>query len=71
MHGEEKETQNSEIWVFGWEGNPVRKILLDTKVECLCVDETDSALYCVMATPDYCIGRVSVVGYSADSTGGK
>lgn len=71
MHEEKKETQNSEIWVFDWEGNPIRKILLDTKVECLCVDDTDSVLYCVMATPDYCIGRVSVVGDSADYTEGK
>lgn len=62
MHEEHKETQNSEIWVFDWEGNPVRKILVDTRIECFCVDEMDTAFYCVMAAPDHCIGIVPIVG---------
>lgn len=60
MHEEHKETQNSEIWVFDWEGEPVRKILIDTQVQCFCVDESDSAFYCVMAAPDHCIGVVPI-----------
>lgn len=68
-----KKRKQRKIVRFGYSigKDPVRKILLDTKVECLCVDETDSALYCVMATSDYCIGKVSVVGDSADSIEGK
>lgn len=62
MHEEQKETLNSEIWVFDWEGTPIRKILVDTRVECFCVDETDSVFYCVMAAPDYCIGVIPVAG---------
>lgn len=62
MHNEQKDTQNSEIWVFDWEGEPVRKILIDTQIECFCVDEADSVFYCVMAAPDYCIGIVPIVG---------
>lgn len=59
MHEEQKETLNSEIWVFDWEGKPIRKILTDTHIECFCVDETDTSFYCVMTAPDYCIGIVS------------
>ena len=59
MHEEQKETLNSEIWVFDWEGKPIRKILPDTHIECFCVDETDTSFYCVMTAPDYCIGIVS------------
>lgn len=59
MHEEQKETLNSEIWVFDWEGKPIRKILTDTHIECFCVDETDTSFYCVMSAPDYCIGIVS------------
>lgn len=62
MHEEHKETENSEIWVFDWDGDPVRKILLDTQVECFCVDEKDATLYCVMAAPDYSIGMVPIAG---------
>lgn len=62
MHEEHKETQKSEIWVFNWEGEPVRKILIDTQVQCFCVDETDTTFYCVMAAPDHCIGVVSIAG---------
>lgn len=58
MHEEGKETRNSEIWVFDWEGEPIRKILVDTQIECFCVDEADTAFYCVLAAPDYCIGKV-------------
>lgn len=61
MHEEQKETQNSEIWVFDWEGNPVRKILVDTQIACFCVDEIDTTLYCVIAAPDYSIGIVPIV----------
>lgn len=64
MHEEHSETQNSEIWVFDWEGNPIRKILIDTQVKCFCVDETDSAFYCVMAAPDHCLGVVPIDSFS-------
>lgn len=62
MHEEQKETQNSEIWVFDWEGEPIRKILVDVQIECFCIDETNTAFYCVMAAPDYCIGIVPIIG---------
>lgn len=61
MHEEHKETQNNEIWVFDWEGDPVRKILIDTQIECFCIDEMNTAFYCVMAAPNYCIGTVPIV----------
>ena len=59
MHEEGKETRNSEIWAFDWEGESIRKILADTQIECFCVDEADTTFYCVLAAPDYCIGKVS------------
>lgn len=60
MHDERNETMNSEIWVFDWEGNPVRKLLPDVQVSCICVDETDTCLYAIVAAPDYCIGRIAI-----------
>lgn len=61
MHEEHKETQNSEIWAFDWDGNPIRKILVDAQIECFCVDEMNAAFYCVMAAPDHCIGKVTLI----------
>lgn len=61
MHEEHTETENSEIWVFDWKGRPIRKILTDVRIECFCVDETDTKFYCVMSAPDYCIGIVSLL----------
>lgn len=62
MHEEHKETENSEIWVFDWDGDPVRKILVDTRIACFCVDEAGTAFYCVMSAPDHCIGMVPIAG---------
>lgn len=62
MHEEENETLNSEIWVFDWEGKPVRRIISDTQIECFCVDEADTTFYCVMNAPERCIGTLSIVG---------
>ncbi|WP_300698054.1 hypothetical protein [uncultured Bacteroides sp.] len=53
------------MWVFDWEGRPVRKILADVRIESFCIDETDSTFYCVMATPDYSIGMIQVPGEPA------
>lgn len=63
---EGRKKRNNEIWVFDWEGHPVRKILIDTQIECFCIDETEAAFYCVMAAPDHCIGIVPIVGNHMD-----
>lgn len=60
MHEEEAETLNSEIWVFDWQGTPLRKILTDTRIDCFCVDESRSTFYCVMHSPDLCIGSIKL-----------
>lgn len=59
MHDENAETENSEIWMFDWEGNPVRKILTDTHIECFCIDEEKDVFYCIMSAPDLCVGTIS------------
>lgn len=56
MRDEHTDSRNSEIWVFDWDGKPVRKILTDVRIECFCVDEADAAFYCVMTAPDRCLG---------------
>lgn len=57
-HEERSESRNSEIWMFNWEGEPVRKIMTDTRIECLCVDKEDTLFYCIMAAPDFCVGTI-------------
>lgn len=61
MHEEHKENQNSEIWIFDWEGNPVRNILIDTPDRMFLRDELGTTFYCVMTAPDYCIGIVPII----------
>ena len=60
-HDERTENRNSEIWVFDWEGEPVRKILTDTRIECLYVDKDDAQFYCVMSAPDFCVGTLELL----------
>ena len=60
MHREKKEKYNSEIWVFDWEGKPIQKISLDTKIICFCVDEPESRIYCVFNAPEPSIGEILI-----------
>lgn len=56
MIAEKKDNHNSEIWVFDWNGVPVTKMNLNQKIECFCVDESESKIYCIMNAPDPSIG---------------
>lgn len=62
MHDEHRESLNSEIWVFDWEGQPLRKILPNTRIECFCVDKSDATFYCIMNTPERSIGMIPTSG---------
>lgn len=56
MIAEKKDNHNSEIWVFDWNGVPVTKMNVNQKIECFCVDESESKIYCIMNAPDPSIG---------------
>jgi hypothetical protein len=46
----------SEVWIFDWNGKPKMKIMLDRKVICFCVDESEQNIYCIINNPDPTIG---------------
>lgn len=59
MHEEEAETLNSEIWVSTGRGLPCGNP--DGYPNRLfCVDESRSTFYCVMHSPDLCIGSIKL-----------
>lgn len=49
---------DSEIWIFDWEGQPVKKIKTKNKLICFCVDEVIGKIYCIMNAPDPSIGEI-------------
>lgn len=55
-----EEKYNSEIWIFNWEGMPVRKLELNAKIICFCVDEPSSKLYCILNAPEPSLGEVLI-----------
>lgn len=55
-----KDILNSEIWIFDWYGNPIRKIKVDQKLICFCVDEKEHKIFCIMNSPEPSIGVIPI-----------
>lgn len=60
MYYDKEAHLNDEIWIFDWEGMPIRKIEIDDKLICFCVDEIKGKIYCIMNAPDPSIGVISI-----------
>lgn len=44
--------ESNEIFVFDWQGNPVKKYKLDVPVTKICVDTADRVIYAISKRPD-------------------
>lgn len=60
MKYKRRDTLNSEIWVFDWNGSPIKKIKVNQKLICFCVDEEKHKIYCIANTPEPSIGILSI-----------
>ena len=47
-----KERANPQIWIFDWNGNPVKKILPDLWVDCIYVENDNQTVYCITDFPE-------------------
>lgn len=57
MYRDKKDIFNSEIWVFDWDGKPIRKIKTDSRLICFCIDEKGEYIYCMLNAPDLLLER--------------
>lgn len=57
---QQQETLLNEIWIFDWEGNPVKKLLPDQKASCICTDSNDKTIFCTIDAPDPTIGTYTI-----------
>ena len=60
MYYDKEAHLNDEIWIFDWEGVPIRKIKINDKLICFCVDEIKGKIYCIMNAPDPSIGVILI-----------
>jgi hypothetical protein len=49
---DDNKKKNTEIWIFNWTGNPIKKIILDDFVYTFCVDSQDNNLYGIANVPE-------------------
>lgn len=43
---------NNEIWIFNWDGNPIKKIHTNMNIISFCIDENDQECYCIVNNPN-------------------
>lgn len=55
-----KEVLNSEIYIFDWNGIPIKKLVTDKKLICFCIDEKENKAYCVLNAPEPSIGMFPI-----------
>lgn len=48
----DKTAGNNQIWIFDWDGNPIKKIQPDLHVRCMYVENNNKTVYCVVNAPD-------------------
>ena len=48
----EVKRENPQIWIFDWDGNPVKKILPDLWVKCIYVENDNKTVYCIVYSPE-------------------
>jgi hypothetical protein len=56
----DKEQLLNEIWIFDWNGNPVKKIYPDIQVKCLYVENDDKTVYCMVEAPEPAIAMFEI-----------
>lgn len=54
---DEDENHVDELWVFNWEGIPLKRIVMDREVLCFCVNDIEDIVYCVVKDGDLSIGK--------------
>ncbi len=60
MKYRQKDKLNSEIWIFDWDGIPIKKIRVNKKIICFCVDEGAHSIYCITNAPEPSIGLLHI-----------
>jgi hypothetical protein len=48
----DKRAENNQIWIFDWDGNPIKKIQPDVHIRNIFVEDDDKTVYCTVDAPD-------------------
>ncbi|WP_024995203.1 BF3164 family lipoprotein [Phocaeicola paurosaccharolyticus] len=60
MAQKSEDKNNNEIWIFDWNGSPIQKIHINSKIKCFCVDESENKIYCIINNPEPSIGSFNI-----------
>ncbi len=52
VNGRSRKEYNNQVWIFDWNGNPVKKILPDLQITCMYVEDDNKTVYCMVNAPD-------------------
>lgn len=56
----DKKAGNNQIWVFDWNGNPIKKIQPDHQVLSMCVEKNNQTVYCMVYAPEPMIASFKI-----------
>ncbi len=56
----ELKSKSCEIWMFDWEGNAIKKLIIKGDIITFCVNKENSTIYCITNAPDPTIGKMMI-----------
>ncbi len=56
----ELKSKSCEIWIFDWEGNAIKKLIINGDIITFCVDRDNNTIYCITDAPDPTIGKIII-----------
>lgn len=59
-NGKEQKKVN-EIWIFDWDGNPIKKIIPDYTILSFCVDKSNKTIYSIVEAPEPRIAKIELL----------
>ena len=60
LHSKNKKEVN-EIWIFDWNGNPIKKLIPDYTILSFCVDRLNKTIYSIVEAPEPTIAEIKLL----------
>lgn len=56
----ESQSKTCEIWMFDWDGNAIKKFIVNSDICTFCVNRENDTIYCITNAPEPTIGRIVI-----------
>jgi len=58
--GDSKKRLNNEIWIFDWNGKPLKLIKPNMSIKNICIDTKDKKAFCIVESPDPLLAMIDL-----------